>query len=290
MTLNKLLFILITIAFASCASTHFSNFWPYSQLPPNKVQTLSPKTYEDCIPAIDSVLSQVVKQHFRNQDSSIAVIELCEEIGGFFTTNWRLYRYNEYYHWPLPNSEKVPKKPIDIASKFIADGIYHPKAMIRIMFTCYYKHLNGQVYNWNDEINKMKALWPAESATNYHEKLPKEIAEVEAEKISKYQFNLLDELDTVNILFNRPPKLTKRTSDFYYLTGVIITKIPETESIKLRIIDIESEINQKYMPNDNDTLRIGDTITKYHNGWLSRNKYYFNYHKCIETREAFNVK
>ncbi len=278
------------MTFGACASTHFSNTWPYSQLPPNKVRAIAPKTLKDCLPAIDSVLSPVVKKHFKNQDSTIAVIELCEEIGGFFTTNWLLYRYNEYYHWPLNEFEKLPKKPIDIASLFISNGLYHPEAMIRVMFTCYYKYLNGQGYNWEEEINKMKTVWPIESATNYKPQLPKEIAAFEVKKISRYQFNLLNESDTVNILFNRSPRMTKKSSDWYYVTGLINFKIQETESINIRILNIESEFNQKYILRDNDTLRIGDTITDNHSGWLSRNQYYFNYNKCTETREAFNVR
>jgi hypothetical protein len=280
--------IISTIALRSCASTQLKNYWPYSQIMPNKVQALVPKTYEDCLPAIDKILSEVAKRHFKNQDSSIAVIELCEEIGGFFTTNWRLYRYNEQYHWPLERNVILPKKPLNIASQFIADGIYHPKAMIRVMFTCYYKYLNGQEYDWHHEINKMKILWPEENPTNFSGELPEEIAVTEKNKISKYQFDLLSELDTVNILFNRPPKISKKSSDWYYITGIVNSKIQDTKSINITIIDIESEFTQKYMPRKNDTLKIGDTITEYHKGWLSRSKFYFNYHKCVEARKAFN--
>lgn len=284
-TVLTIIFLLI-----GCASTHFSNYWPYSQIPPNKVKTLTPRNYEDCISALDSILSPVVKRHFKNQDSSIAVIEICEEIGGFFTTNWALYRYNEQYHWPSSINLKLPKEPLDIPSQFIYDGIYHPKAMLRIMFTCYYKYLNEQEYNWETEINKIKTTWPKENPTNFSESLPDTIAKLESIKMSKYEFNLLSQADTVNILFNRPPRLSKKSSDWYYLTGIINYKIPETESINLKIINIESELNQKYMVEDNDTLVIGDTITDFHKGWLSRNKYYFNYNKCNEYREAFNVK
>ncbi len=44
------------------------------------------------------------------------------------------------------------------------------------------------------------------------------------------------------------------------------------------------------MIDNTDTLKIGDTLTDFHEGWLSRNVFYFKYSRCKEYREAFNVK
>ncbi len=290
--MNKISTYLVTaflLFFLGCASTHFSNYWPYSQVPPMKVKDMVPKKYETIIPNLDSILSPIAKKHFKNQDSSIAVIEICTEIGGFFSTNWGLYRYNKKYHWPYDGSVELPEKPIGIISKFISDGIYHPEAMLRIMFTCYYKYLNGQDYNWENEINQTKALWPMSDPTNYAIDLPDTVAKLESQKMSNYYFGLLNTNDTVNILYNRQPKLTKKSSDWYYITGIINYKIPESEAISIRIVKIESEFNQNFYVTGSDTINQGDTIVQFHKDWLSRNHYYFNYHKCKEQREAFNV-
>lgn len=267
-----------------CAAAHFSNYLPYSQLPPQKVKALTPKNYDDCLSAIDKVLSPVVKQHFKNQDSSIAVIEISNEIGGFFTTNWGLYRYNKRYHWPYNTYYKLPKQPFELSSTFISDGVYHPKEMLRIMFSCYYKYLNGQDYSWQDEINKSKKLWPAGDPVNYEASLPDTVEKTENKIISNYYFNLLHVNDTVNILYNRPPKLTKKSPDWYYLTAIINYKVPETKSINVTLVKIISEFNQNFMILNSDTLFQGDTLTDYYKGWLSKEKYYFNYHTGKEYR------
>lgn len=255
-----------------------------------KVRYMVPKNYENIIPNLDSILSPIAKQHFKNQDSSIAVIEICEEIGGFFTTNWGMYRYNKKnYPWPYILSYELPEKPKGIISQFISDEIYHPMAMLRIMFSCYYKYLNGQDYNWDAEIYQTKLLWPMHDPTNYTLGLPDFIAKLESQRMSKYYFNSLNINDTVNVLFNRAPKLSKKSSDWYYITGIINYKIPESESISVRVIKIKSEFNQNYYLSDSDTINQGDTLIDFHRGWLSRNKNYFNYHKCKEQRESFNV-
>ncbi len=274
---------------AACSASHFSNYWPYSQIHPTLVKKLIPINYNDCIPALDSILSPIVKQHFKEQDSSIAAIRICEDIGGFFTTNWKLYRYNKQYHWPNNYTQRLPDEPVDIASRFIDDGIYHPKAMIRIMFTCYHKHLNKRTYSWEEEIQKAKELWPQANPTSYKASLPNTVANLENRIISKYEFNILKVADTVNLLYNRPPRLSSKSSDWYYISGVIKDKYPETESIDIEIVNIDSEFKDKFMPMGNDTLHIGDTLSTHHKGWLSRNHSYFNYNRCVEQRRAFNV-
>ncbi len=284
MTKAKVFTLITSITLLGCAAAHFSTYLPYSQLPPQKVKALTPKNYDACLSAIDNVLSPVVKQHFKNQDSSIAVIEICNEIGGFFTTNWGMYRYNKQYHWPYNTHYKLPKQPFELSSIFISDGVYHPEAMLRIMFSCYYKYLNGQDYNWQDEINKSKKLWPAGNPVNYEASLPDTVAKTENKILSNYYFNLLHVNDTVNILYGRSPKLTKKSPDWYYLTAVINNKIPETKSINVTLVEIISEFNQNYMVLKNDTLFQGDTLTDYYKGWLSKEKYYFNYHTCKEYR------
>lgn len=280
--------IYVTIAWIvlllGCARAHLSNYQPYSQLPQEKVKALTPKNYDDCILAIDKVLSPLVKQHFKNQNSSIAVIELSDEIGGFFTTNWGMYRYNKRYHWPYKTYYNLPKQPFELTSTFISDGVYHPKAMLRIMFSCYYKYLNGQQYNWQDEINNSKKLWPSGNPADYEASLPDTIARVENKILSDYYFNLLHVNDTVNMLYNRSPKLTKKSPDWYYLTAVINHKVPATKSVHVTLVQIISEFNQNFMVRNRDTLFQGDTLTDYYKGWLSTEKYYFNYHTCREYR------
>lgn len=286
---GSLLLLTLLCFLSECTSTRFNNYWPYSQLPPRKVKQLIPKHYEDCMGALDSILTPAVKFHFRDEDSSIAVIEICNSIGGFFSTNWRFYRYNRSYHWPDNYAINLPDKPTDIVSRFIYDGIAHPEAMLRVMFGCYYKYLNNQEYSWENEIRETKLLWPTINPKDFDAGIPDTVTKSESKIVSAYYFNLLNVHDTVNILYNRQPKSTRKSADWYYISGVINNKIQESESINIRIVNIESEFNQNYYLSGKDTIHIGDTITDYHKNWLSRNRNYFDYHKVMEKRAAYNL-
>ena len=275
---------LFLLLLAGCASIHFSNAWPYSSMPSRKVGKLAPRQYDDCIRSLESVLTTTVKKHFKEEEISIAVIEISDQIGGFFTTNWGLYKYNAQYHWPFSVASRLPIMPVDISSQFISDGVYHPKAMLRIMFTCYHKYLNGIDFSWQEEIQKVVNLWPHEDAANFPFQVPDTISKLEEKVLSSHYYNLLDEKDTVNIFYNRAPRRTRKSPDWYYLTGVIQRKIPGTQEINLQLTNIESEFKQKFILFDKDIVYMGDTITLSHEGWLKKGKFYFNYLTATEFR------
>jgi len=235
---------------------------------------------------LDSILTYEVIHNFKNSDSSIATIEISNEIGGFFITNWSLYKYG---HTISPSSiggakQRMPEKPIDLPSQFIYDGIEHPGAMIRIMFNCYYKYLNNQQYDWKNEIDKMKSYWKCTDNTYYWGEVPDTIAKIENRILVNYRFGLLNPYDTVDIFYNRPPRLTKKSPDWYYLTGIIKYKLPKTKEINVELTDIKSEFGDKFLLTENDTIFIGDTLTDYSKGWLKRGVYYFNYNRNTEYR------
>lgn len=281
---NNLIFVILLIL-TSCAPTNFKYYWPYSNVPPQKLNTLFPIKYEDCMQLLDSILSKEVIKNFKNSDSTIATIEICEGIGGFFITNWKLNRYGETkgttYNMPR---QRLPERPIDLPSHFIHDGIEHPHAMIRVMFNCYYKYLNGLSYSWEAEIDKMKSYWINPDIIYYYTRVPDTIAKIENKILVDYYFNQLYVNDTVDILYNRAPRMTKKSPDWYYLTGIIKFKRPESKSINIQLIDIKSEFGNNYILTENDTIAVGDTLTDYSKGWLKRGKYYFNYNRNTEYR------
>ena len=287
--INKILLICITLILVGCSSVSFKHYWPYSNVPPQKLKSLYPIKYEDCIHLFDSILSKEVISNFKKSDSTIATIEICNGIGGFFITNWNLSKYGETkgttYNWP---KLKLPNSPIDLPSRFIHDGIEHPYAMIRVMFNCYHKYLNNQNYNWQTEINKVKTYWINLDVIYYYTRVPDTITKLENTILVDYYFNLLNDNDTINILYNRAPKLTKKSSDWYYLTGIIKFKIPESKSINIQLIDIKSEFGDNYILTENDTIAIGDTLTDYSKGWLKKGMYYFNYNRNTEYRSGFD--
>ena len=188
--IRKFTIFIFSLFMASCASMHYSNYWPYSKVPPQKLKTLYPIEYEDCMPLLDSILSKEVINNFKNSDSLIATIEISNGIGGFFITNWGLNKYGETigttYNMPR---QKLPDNPIDLPSQFIHDGIPHPHAMIRVMFNCYHKYLNDRPYSWKDEIEKMKSYWINPKIIYYYTRVPDTIAKLENRKLADYYFN-----------------------------------------------------------------------------------------------------
>ncbi|MCB9425784.1 MAG: hypothetical protein H6584_01965, partial [Flavobacteriales bacterium] len=106
----------------------------------------------------------------------------------------------------------------------------------------------------------------------------------------EYRFGILNEGDTVDILYNRPPRFTKKSSDWYYLTGIILQKFQETKEIELELIRIRSEFDEGYYLVENDTLSIGDTLIDYSIDWLKRGKYYFRYNQNAEYREGLKFE
>jgi hypothetical protein len=286
--MRKITIYLIVFLLVGCTSMHFSNYYPYSKVPPQKLKSLYPIEYEDCMTLLDSILSNAVINNFKNTDTSIATIEISDGIGGFFITNWGLNKYGETkgttYNMPR---QKIPDMPIDLPSRFIHDGIPHPSAMIRVMFNCYHKYLNNKPYNWNQEIEEMKSYWINPETVYYYTRVPDTIAKLENRILVNYRFDLLNKNDTVDILYNRAPRLTKKSPDWYYLTGTVKYKLPKTKEINIELIEIKSEFGDNFLLAENDTIFIGDTLTDYSKGWLKRGMYYFNYNRNTEYRSGF---
>lgn len=277
--------LLSFLLLSGCNPEGFKQFYPYSQLPPEKVSELIPHKYDDCLTAFDTILTPEAKLNFKNLPEEVAVIDICDQIGGFFTTRWGYYRYNEQYHWPYDKARPLVTTANEVASRFIKDGIYDPHAMLRILFTCYHKYLNSTAYNWQAEIAEVKKRWPAGDPTNFSATLPDTIQKIENETMLRFRFDLLKVNDTVDILYNRAPKLTKKSADWYYLSGIIHSKNHADRSIRVRLISIDSEFGNHFIPWDNDTLYVGDTLEDSSYGWLKRGFSYFNYHSGKEYRE-----
>jgi len=280
---------LIAICFSAlgCANMHWDYYYPYCQINPNYIKKNQPDNFENCLTIIDTVLNKKTKEYFKNQDSAIAVIDICSNehgIAELFINRFHLdYRrklnIQSYNHTISFESTK----PSILLDNFEAKGIDDPEAMVRVIFSCYYKKLNKLKYNWDTEIKKNKSYWISSKLGDGF--ISSQIKNIENKIFNEYHFNQLDLFDTVEILYNRPPRVIKNTPDWFYLTGIIESKIPEKEMINIKLIDIKSDVDTKYVNELNDTLRIGDTITDNSKGWLKRGIYYFNYKRNKEYRE-----
>lgn len=292
--MKRVLFLTLIIGFTSCASRDWHYFFPYTRVNPEKFYLNLPNNFEDCLNQFDTILSTTVINYYKNLDSSIAAIEISQEIGGLFINFWNLKLYTGNYDGSgfvsagggtTFYSKRYKCKPA-VVDNFISKGMTDPEAMMRVLFSCYHKRLNSKTYDWDFEINRINSYW---IAAKYGEgDLSPEMGKRENKILVDYHFNQLSPQDTVDILYNRPPELFGRSPDWYYLTGIIEFKISENKSINVKLLDIKSERGQNYMLTGNDTISIGDTLTDSCKGWLRRGTYYLDYIRNQEYRSGFN--
>ncbi len=281
----KNIFILLLFSFAiiGCASYTWSRYYPNVKINPDKFKYNLPVDYEDCLMQFDSILTVEVIDHYKMEDSIVAYIKLSQEMGGLFINFWYLADYRNQEVETIRDFGYWYKPPV--LDKFINDGISDPEEMIRILFKCYHKKLNNLDYDWTREIALIKSFW--ESPKRGEGWVSKAMQKREINILNNYHFQSLNINDTIDVLYNRSPRLISKTPDWYYLSGILKEKYPEKYSINVKLISIESESkNVNYIEEDDEIINIGDTATYYANGWLKRGVYYFNYRRNKEYREA----
>ena len=286
--MKKFILILSILTFLSC-SNNWRKYYRNVNVNPEKFYLNMPKTYEESLTLFDTIFSNKVKTYFKNRDSSIAYIELSKDVGGLFINFWNLRRYSnmrsDYTNYLF--TKRYSYKPAIIDS-FTKSGITDPEEMIRILFYNYHKKINNKDYSWNQSICKIESYW--ETAKKGKGWVSQKVKIYENEKIVDYHFKELYENDTVNILYNRSPRILNKMPDWFYLTGVIQKKFEKEKTITVKLIDIKNEFEKAYFINSkNDTLRIVDTLNDYSKGWLKKGIYYLNYKTNEEFRDGIKL-
>lgn len=288
----KNIFLILLILLIWSCSSNWRKYYRNVNVNPDKFYLNMPNTYEESLVLFDTILSEKVKKYFKSRDSSIAYIELSENIGGLFINFWNLRKFSrisnstESVIW-ISGGKRFKYKPAIIDS-FKNSGISDPEEMIRILFYNYHKKINNKDYSWNQSINKIESYW--ETAEKGKGWVSQKVKIYENEKLVNYHFKELYENDTVNVLYNRSPRILNKTPDWFYLTGIIEKKIEKEKTITVKLIDIKNEFEKAFFINSkNDTLRIGDTITDYSRGWLKKGIYYLNYKTNKEFRDGIKI-
>ena len=80
---------------------HWSNYYPYTNVNPEKFYLNIPNDFEDCLSQFDTILSTEVITHFRGLDSTIAAIEISQGIGGLFINFWNKKTHTVYAKFNL---------------------------------------------------------------------------------------------------------------------------------------------------------------------------------------------
>lgn len=276
--LRNFVVVVLIICISGCSSNNWSRYWPYSKLNPRVVQKQLPNDYEECLKYLDIILKDESKEYFKNRDSTIAVIEICDQIGGFFVTNWYLnYFNNTHSDHDLNALLTLPKHAPGVARSFTKAGIGDPDAMIRVVFHCYFKKLNGLKYSWKEEINKMKIDWPYQKEPKPAYQIRKTALRKEWILKNKFFYTRLAENDTLISFFNKNPRVFDKTPNEFFLTGVLNFKQPEDAYINIRVTEIRSNTVTIEMPFGDRVLQAGDTLSGNAIDWHKKNDSYFNY-------------
>ncbi len=271
-----LIFLVLVIDISGCSKIGWRHYWPYSNVNPSQVQKQLPRDYDECLRYLDMILKDESKNYFKNQDSTLAVIEICDQIGGFFITNWCLDYFTSTgsgidYLMTLP--EHAP----GVARLFTKAGIMDPEAMMRVIFSCYYRKLNGVEYNWEEEIKKTRAYWPNAGDAKLLCQVRQSVKKQEWVRNDRFFFNRLSENDSVIIFLNRPPSIFSKKPNAFFLSGVVNFKRPEEKNINVRITNILSNKGTRQLLSDDRMVQIGDTLTGSATDWHKKDARYFNY-------------
>jgi hypothetical protein len=251
--------------------------WPYSNVRPTYIKKNLPDNLNECLILLDKILSPEAIRYFEEQDSTIASIEFCDQIGSFYRNHWYL-DYN--YNYPTRNDRYIdiyyPKKIPPIVKQFSDADIIDPNAMLRIILSCYHKKLNHISYLLEIEISKIKSYWVYDE-TSLKSDPTDEMKIREKNIINEFYYNRFNINDTVVIIFNRAPRFTKKSSDWYYLKGTVQSKMDLSKELIIKLTDIKTEFGKNYITEETDTLNIGDLVTDYSIGWHKKGIQYFDY-------------
>jgi hypothetical protein len=275
--MKKLLYVFLTIFLTSCSS--WTKYWPYLSIPPKNVKTPEPKNIENCLTILDNALKPESKLNFKNEDSSIAVINIIEGQGGigyFFLGSWNLdYYYRKKIHGPVYRYDFPTEVPL-IVEYFGGLGVSDHNAMIRIIFSCFYKKLNNIPYSEKVEATKIKKYW-VNHADNSVE-TSAQMRNREDSIINSFEFNKMSTGDTVVCWFRQPPKIMSKEPSSYYVTSIIEKKSTELKNITVRITDIITDKDTKELIfSDHSKFLAGDTLVVYPINWHLKKSKYFNY-------------
>ncbi|MCA0446746.1 MAG: hypothetical protein LCH54_11025 [Bacteroidetes bacterium] len=244
-------------------------FPPYCKMSPKKIA--APKTIQDCITQLDTVLTVEVKEHFRKQNEQIASIEIMKTIGEDFVITWQLDFYSGSGGYGFSSKSKSE----DLLNALKIVGVKHHHLILKIVFNCLYKKLNEIPFDINIEVQNVKneydPLLVREGLGNFYQS-DLNIEAFEDSIITSFRFKDLGIGDTVGTCYHE-----KVRNSLFYLTGVIDSINYVDQKILVRTIDISSNLRYRNVLINKRSLVSGDTITVRFGDWYKKNEYEFDY-------------
>ncbi len=269
----KLIIILIIVSLSTYANSLPIKTNSYHQNKINPQKDELPETIEDCFKILNNSLDKKTIDIFKNEDITIAVINIARTKDSYYIDNWNLnFRLKSKSNY----SDNIPK----LLAFFEDKGIYNPKLIIRSIFSFYHYYLNNNEYDVDDEtlkiINIYKTSQKNKRRKNYHYYY---YTQWENSIIRSYNYKKIKPGNIIGALY----KEKHRGSDFY-LSGIKLEKKGSLKEEMIKIFDIVSEKRYNTVLINNDTISVGDTISYsnliWHKYVRKDSKFYYKEYKA----------
>jgi hypothetical protein len=260
--LFRLLFITF-IFLASCSSYKLS----WTDKSPREIWREKPDDFDGCFTRLDSILSERAKNHFKNTEEEVAVIEISRELGESFIRNWQL----------------IPGAPLYLYFKdFYLDD---PQEIIRIVFTSYHRILNKKTFTIDSVIKQYKAYWihskqliPPGQFVGDRWMVDSKMEAMEDSILNRFYFKKLAVNDTLSASLSYEGRQLSAKPSSYYIEAVVVKKDPVTDSLLVKLTQIACSQKCDFIWYDYTTeRRIGDVMTIEAGRWDKKDEVRFRY-------------
>ncbi len=264
------LFFLIFFVFIFI-NTSYCSGWELNAFPFLRVDSKNvkpPVSLEDALNQLNFVLKTEIVEHFKNEDEALATIKISQELGGFFSTRWKLGNNNPY--------SRSLENPSELILSFSRSNMNNPVLMMRVVFSCFHKKLNNKDFFLNSEIEKVRKDY---SISEYNvvtfEQHLAALSRIEAHEDSVVFAVILrrySKNDTLGTRFYENMRESK-----FYISGIIDTIDAVNNLIELKVFDIVSDKRYRNVLFNNELIRNGDKLIINGSAWQRLNDFSFNY-------------
>ena len=258
------------------SSICYSQDWEsmlYPYLKTNLKNVQPPNTINDALNQLDIVLKTEIVEHFKNENETIATIQICKVLGDFFINHWKL-NYNTKFNFN--NSITFEDTPSTFLNYYSNLGLSNPYLIMRVVFSCYHKKLNNKEFSESNEIDLInKEFNSSECNVESFEHYSTAKSRINFYEDSILFRNKLMRYYKDDVLGKRYYEEKRKSS--FYISGCI-NKIDLTNNlITLQIVDIVSDKRYRSVYYNDELLNIGDTINVDFGEWYKYNDSIFNY-------------
>ena len=251
-----------------------------------------PNNIDEGMIALDTLLSEKAKFHFQHTEESIAVIEICRDLGSTFISGWNLREKGGFYDGPEKKFDTWIQihglSTISNLSNYLNQyGIDDPLGMLRIIFTCYHQKLVNNFFDITEIINYYKSYWVkstlvllrnAGSPTPNIWELNSKIKKRDDSLLNKYFFDKANVSDTLtSMFFYENHRFTSKPLS-YNIEAIVFEKDSVRNILDCKIMSISSRKKSAVWYDDKIKKEVGDTLEIRASKWDNKRTPEFYYY------------